>query len=104
MASSLGAATDLDTIIVRFPGLVALAASAYIEHIGVVNAHSSSHWGTPAMNARLRALAETLFVIHGRTLPLKRPQHRVGGGKFDVDARRDTHGDASRRGSVHATN
>lgn len=60
-ATSTNARDDVDTVIVRVPGLGELADGTNLNRIGVLPEHPSSHWGTPQMILAIGHLADSLM-------------------------------------------
>ncbi len=83
--TSSGAASALETISVRIPGLVELFEAGSVDTIGVTTTHPSNHWGTSQMIGALVALADTFrhYTQNARTLQVNDISLTLG-GKFDV--------------------
>lgn len=60
-ATSAGADSSQDTLLVRVAGLEELVVSDFDSLIGRTNAHPVNHYGIPAMVTRLNALADSFY-------------------------------------------
>jgi len=95
-------ALDRDTVLVRVPGLEFLGAnSPFYELVGapqyndttndpcrpegsITSQHSFGHYGTPAFNAEIRALAESFFTGNDSTKLRINDISLIHGGVFDT--------------------
>jgi len=83
--TSTGAASALETITVRVPGLAQLFEAGNVDTIGPTTEHLSNHWGTSQMISALVALADTFrhYTQNARTLQVNDISLTLG-GKFGV--------------------
>ena len=84
-ATSTGADSAVGTVLVGVPGLEALAQSASDTLIGQNSAHPLNHFGVPAMNSRLNALADSFYATYTDTLYFNDMSLSYG-GLFDADS------------------
>lgn len=83
--TSTGAASALETIVVRVPGLVQLFEAGNVDTIGPTTTHPSNHWGGADMISGLTALANAFYGYTNNTRKLQFNDISLQlGGKFDV--------------------